>query len=105
MAKLLKYQKREIVEWVINYLLVDEVSRAFNKSGPGWHPKKQAVGWRVEQKAREVVAEGTEAQKTATGRMNSDWKKDLECFTCGKKGHIRGDAECPGWGAGKGKGK
>jgi hypothetical protein len=50
--------EKEIMEWVTNYVRVDEVSRAYVKPGQEWknnpRPHRPAVAWNIDQKAREV---------------------------------------------------
>ncbi len=57
----LKMSEKEIMEWLTNYVRVDEVSRAYVKPGQEWKSNPQlhrpAVAWNIDQKAREVRIE------------------------------------------------
>ncbi len=93
----LQMSDREIIEWVSNYIRVDEISRAFSREH--WAPKsdRQSVAWKVDKRAREVrVRENESSDNESQGRPDrTEWKKEAECFACGQKGHIQSDPECP----------
>ncbi len=87
---------KEIMEWVSNLVRLDEVSRAYQRD-KDWQPRieKHSVAWKIDQKAREVRvgSEPTSVNNSSRSPTNKDeWKKDMGCYVCGKKGHFQ--AEC-----------
>jgi hypothetical protein len=64
------------------------------------------VAWKIDQNAREVRvgSEPTSVNNRPWSPIKMDeWKKDIECFVCCKKGHFQ--AECGHFAEGGRKGK